>query len=152
MRLTPDGPDESAAGVYSKGQMDRAIQGYVTPTKLAEVSNARVIGVAEVHSHEAGFGDFASRFHRGDVPVTSFRTAIYDDQKHFYFGGPKFYGQISDQDTFWPQDKVFLIVDHDCPICLVLIFAQVCAQMYLHSLYTFIEPQQSLNSAFIAPS
>ena len=106
-----DAPDESAAGVYSKSQMDDTIQAHVTPEKLAAVSNPRVIAMSQIPSLEAGFGDFSSRFQGGDVSVASVQAIIFDQDKNFYFGDSEFFGEISDQGTFLPKDKVFLIID-----------------------------------------
>ena len=123
-----DAPGECAAGFYSKSQMDDAIQAHLSAEKLAAVSNPRVIGMARLPSCEAGFGDFSPRFQGGHVPVASVEVGIFDQDKHFYFGGAEFFGQISDRGTFLPEVEVFLMIDHDCPISLVLMFSQACAQ------------------------
>ncbi len=93
-KLRTGDPDETTVGVFSKSQMDSVIQSHVTSAKLAEVSNTRVIGATQIHSFEAGVGDFSSRFYRGDVTVTSVQVVIFDQEKYFCFDRPDFFGHL----------------------------------------------------------
>ncbi len=140
MILRGDAPGERAAGFYSKSQMDDAIQAHLTAEKLEAVSNPRFIGMARIPSLEGGFGDFAQRHQGGDVPVASVEVVIFDQDKNFYFGDAEFFGEISDRGTFLPEDEVFLMIDHDCPISLVLMFSQACVQKTCVNICTLYAP------------
>ena len=82
--------------------------------KIGGNSDTRVIGVCEVHSFHGGLGDFSGILRAREVAYTSAHLGIFDQRKNFYFVGPKAFGQLSDLGTHLPQEKVLLIVEHEC--------------------------------------
>jgi hypothetical protein len=70
--------------------------------------------MCEVNSFHHALGDFNAIFRARQVAVTSAHVGIIDESKHFYFGGPEAFGQLSDLGTHLPEEKVFTIIEYEC--------------------------------------
>ena len=113
MSVTKNG-NRPAVGVFSQKQLDEAIRLNTTRATIGDNPDTRVIGVCEVNSFHGALGDFSIILRAGDVAFTSAHVGIIDEAKHFYFGGPEAFGQLSDLGTHLPEEKVFIIIEYEC--------------------------------------
>ncbi len=80
-----------------------------TAAKIGDVRSRRVVAIAAVDSFQAGLSDFSTRLNKHEVAFQGLWVAVFDQRSHFYVGDAVFFGRLSNNGQFIPQQVAYIV-------------------------------------------